>query len=77
MKQNDAYIKGLKDALAIFEAEEFQDRADWLGLCAFRRALNCRGTDGHTSAFGTPNPKKHNDFCPYAKLRALLEGIGR
>jgi hypothetical protein len=73
MKPEDQ-IKLLREALEAFEREEFRTKADWLGLCAFRRSdVRCRGTDGHNSAVGTPKPTPHSEHCPYSGLRRALE----
>lgn len=63
-----------------FRAEEWAQKADWLGLCPFRRALGCHGTDGHNAPVGPPSPKPHADHCPYAHVatdagRAALDAV--
>lgn len=46
-------------------------RHDWQGLCVFRRAAGCDGTDGRYSALGTPKPRPHSENCPFHGLNAL------
>lgn len=71
--ERDARIERLEEALKVFFDEEFSSKADWLGLCGFRRAeVRCPGTDGHNSGAGTPRPTPHSEFCPYTRARAAL-----
>ena len=71
--QNELKLK--TEALDAFMELEFATKADWLGLCAFRMSeVRCRGTDGHNSALGKPNPTPHSPHCPYSKVQVLLGG---
>jgi hypothetical protein len=73
LRAAEARAERLERALVGFMDEEFRTKADWLGLCAFRRSdVRCQGTDGHNSALGTPRPTPHSEFCPYHKARAAL-----
>lgn len=56
-----------REALAAFREHEWV-RVDWQGLCSFRRAVGCPGTDGCVSAMGTPRPVAHADDCPFSRL---------
>lgn len=59
--------------LAKFAQHEWV-RTDWLGLCSFRYALRCPGSDGVNSGFGTPKPKPHSEHCPFSALAAAKGG---
>jgi hypothetical protein len=62
-----AELETIESILKALREVEWQ-RNDWLGFCVFRRVVGCRGTDGHTGPVGAPNPKPHDEQCPFSKM---------
>jgi hypothetical protein len=65
-------LRALRGVVQAFRDAEWTRSSDWQGFCPFRRSkeIGCRGTDGHSSAVGSPKPVPHDEHCPYHALHA-------